>query len=275
MNRAALRAVARLGLLLASCWTATPAHADADASTEAQALFERGVQLSQAEQWSEARDAFVRSAALTPRASTYYNLAVAALELGLARAALDAFKQFDLYADARTQADFIQQATDLRARVRARVGTLVLSLEPEDARVEVDGQLEPGTGERVVLLDPGMHTVNASAPGREATSFEAQIEAQSTLRRSVELKLAAEAPPAPAVDLQLRPDPASSAALRNDSATTDPAHDRASDHGRSLWAQPLTWVVIGAVVVGAVVTGVVIATHDSSKPVDPYKDITL
>jgi tetratricopeptide (TPR) repeat protein len=272
MNRAALRSVARLGLLLVSCWIATPARADA--SAEAQALFERGVQLSQEEQWLEARDAFVRSAALTPRASTYYNLAVASLELGLARDALDAFAQFDLYADTRNQADYVQQAADLRARARARVGTMVLLLVPGDARVEVDGHVEAGSGERVVLLDPGMHTVKASAPGREATSFEVQIDAQSMLHRRVELQVADEAAPARAIGLHLRSDPSPSAAPRDASATADPAHDRASDHGRSLWAQPLTWVVIGAVVVGAVVTGLVIAAQHGSTP-DPYAGRTL
>jgi hypothetical protein len=273
MNRAALRSVARLGLLLASCWTATPARADV--AIEAQALFEHGVQLSQQERWLEARDAFVRSAALTPRASTYYNLAVASFELGLARAALDALAHFDLYADTPTQADYIQEAADLRASARARVGTLVLSLVPEDARVEVDGQVEPGSGERVVLLDPGIHTVAASAPGREATSFQAQIDAQTTLHRSIELKVPAAAAPARAVDLHLRSDPASSAALRHDSATADLAHDRATGHGRSLWSQPLTWIVIGTVVVGAVVTGVVIAAQHGSDTPDPYAGRTL
>jgi hypothetical protein len=271
MNRAALRSVARLGLLLASCWIATPARADV--SVEAQALFERGVQLSREERWLEARDAFVRSAALTPRASTYYNLAVTSLELGLARAALDAFAQFDLYVDPRSQVGYVQQAAELRAHARARVGTLVLSLVPEDARVEVDGQVEPGSGTRVVLLDPGMHTVKASAPGRDATAFEAQIDAQSTLHRSVELPLV-KAAPAPAVDLHLRSDTASSAAPHDGSGSADPARDRADGHERSLWAQPLTWVVIGAVVVGAVVTGALI-TAQGSDTRDPYTGRTL
>jgi tetratricopeptide (TPR) repeat protein len=251
-----------------------PTRAD-DASGRAQALFERGVRLSQDERWLEARDAFVRSAELIPRASTYYNLAVASLELGLARAALDALAQFDRHADKNTQADYVRQAAALRGRAQARIGTLVLSLAPEDARVEVDGQLEAGSGERVVLLDPGMHAIKASAPGHDATAFEVQIETQSTLHRRVELPAAdaAKAAPARAIDLHVRPNPGPSPAVADDSA--DAAHAAESHHGRSFWAQPLTWIVLGAVVVAGVVTGVVIATHHGSNSPDPYTGRTL
>jgi hypothetical protein len=252
-------------LLIVCCsLQATCALAQDDHQAQAQALFERGLQLSAQERWAEAHAAFTESAGLVPRASTYFNLAVSALEIGLGRGVLDALEQFQLLADPVKHAEYAQRATELRSKALARVGTLELSIAPEGARLEVDGTAESATGTtRVMLIDPGLHVVRVSADGYGARSTEVSISARETSHLRIELS-ATPMPDPPPTDLELR------SALHAPPPPTPPSplRDAPPKPASSLWSKPAIWIAIGSVVVLGVVGAVLAST--SSDPAKPY-----
>jgi hypothetical protein len=251
-------------VVLLALVVAMPARAQTQASHEpadpsAQAWFERGLELSGGERWLEARDAFVRSAALAPRPSTYFNLALASLELGLGSAALEALSRFDELADAAQRASYGPQLASLRERAKALLGTVVLSLQPSAARVQVDGQSKPGEGsERVLLLAPGKHVLRIEADGHAPTTLELAVVAQSSVHQHVELQLVSKAQ----VDLSLPP-----------AATTAPSTQgttASQPRSRSFWSEPLVWIVAGAAVIGAGVAVGVVAFGSEDVSRTPY-----
>jgi hypothetical protein len=226
----------------------------------AQALFERGLQLSADERWGEARAAFLECTRLTPRASAYFNLAVSSLELGLGRAALDALERFDALSDPLVQPDYRKRAVELRQRALTRVGTLELSIAPAEAQLEIDGNLETATGaSRVVLVDPGSHLVRISAPGRQTRTLELTIGARDTAHSRVEL--------APVALSTLDPAALLAAPHAAVTLTPRPAPAQAPAPARSLWSHPVTWIVIGTLVAIGVTGAVVAASGGTS---DPY-----
>jgi hypothetical protein len=247
------------------------ARADEPSVAQAQALFEHGLQLSTQERWADARAAFLDSARLIPRASTYFNLAVSSLELGLGRATLEALDRFDALADPDRHADYSQRATRLRAEARALVGTLELSIAPDSAELEIDGNVEPATGAtRIVLLDPGLHVVRASAAHYEERSIEITIRARETAHQRIELA----APPAVApakIDLSVTRVPAAAAPAPIHQQSDHPAQRRAT----SLWSKPLLWIAVGAVVAGVTAVVVLAARDRDAKPYGGSTKITL
>lgn len=161
MQRAALCCI---GLWLACLWLMT-GRASAQAQT-AQDWFQRGVTLSRAAQWSEARAAFLRSSELEPRVSTYFNLATASLKLQLGRATLLALDDFVQLADPREHAEFLADAVRMRAEALDLTGTVVLTGLLVDATVEVDreGRRWPTGLTHQLSLDPGHHSLTLRAP---------------------------------------------------------------------------------------------------------------
>lgn len=268
----------RWAVLIAWCaLCSAPARADepSAAQVQAQALFEHGLQLSTQERWADARAAFLDSARLIPRASTYFNLAVSSLELGLGRATLEALDRFDTLADPDKHADYSQRATKLRAEARALVGTLELSIAPDSAQLEIDGNVEPATGAtRIVLLDPGLHVVRASAAQYEARSIEITIRARETAHQRIELTAPPAAAPAAApakIDLSVTRVPVAAAPAPLRQQSDHSAQRRAT----SLWSKPLLWIAVGAVVAGVTAVVVLAARDRDTKPYGGSTQITL
>lgn len=234
--------------------------------SEAQAAFEHGLQLSGKERWLEARSEFLRSVALAPRASTYFNLALVSLELGMGRATLDALEAFEKLSDPTLHASYLTQSAQLRERAKSIVGTLVLSLDPASSEVSVDGVSQPaGDTERVLLLDPGMHTLRVGAQGHKAQNLDVNIVAQSSVHQHVALKsaLAVVAPPPSAAMSKTVP--------RSEARTASrPAQD---DTG--FFEEPWVWVITGALVVGAGVTVAMLASNTDPKQAAPYTGTSM
>lgn len=154
----------RLALALAFACLGGSASAQDDA-TQARALFERGLALAEVGRDAEAATTFEASFALVPRPSTALNWAIVLDRTGRGRDALRALDAFEA-ARAEASAEDVADAEALRSRLRGLLATLTLRLDA-DASVEVDGRLEPGTGEvRRLALDPGPHIVRVEAPGR-------------------------------------------------------------------------------------------------------------
>ena len=178
-----------------------PGYAQSDENS-AQEWFQRGVSLSRAAQWSEARAAYERSLALEPRVSTYYNLATASLKLQLGRATLLALDEFEHLADPRLHAEFLAEGARMRAEAFDLTGTVILTAAPADATVEVDEEAQrwPVGPEHPITLDPGHHMLKLDAPGYIARSIEVDVERSATTRLSAELSRQRSLAPTPAKD---------------------------------------------------------------------------
>ena len=153
------------------------ASAQGQPAETAQDWFQRGITLSNAAQWSEARAAFLRSIELEPRVSTYFNLATASLKLQLGRATLLALDDFVHRADQREHAEFLADAARMRAEALDLTGTVVLTDLLVDATVEVDreGRRWPTGLTHQLSLDPGHHLLTLRAPSHLPSSLPVDV----------------------------------------------------------------------------------------------------
>jgi hypothetical protein len=158
-------------------------------SAEARAAFERGVELSLEEQWGEALREFRRSLELVPRASTAFNVASTLVRIGRHVEAVAAYELYLRIADPAAEGARFQNAQAQLAVERRAVATLVLNVTPVEAQLRVDGQVDPSTGAtRAVLVDPGTHTIEVTAPRHRAFTTQLRVAAgeRSPVRVSLE-----------------------------------------------------------------------------------------
>jgi len=215
-----------------------------DGETEtAQDWFERGVVLSRAARWSEAREAYLHSLQQEPRVSTHFNLATASLQLHLGRATLLALDDFAQLADPRTHAEFLAEAARMRAEALDLTGTVVLEVEPSDATVEVDQESRPWPvePEQHISLDPGPHVLMLRAPRHVTSSLHVDVARGVTTRLSTTLSRLQSAVP-----------------VRESAPRT-----RAED---SPWGGVLLWGGVAAVAVGVLATVLVLTLQSDPKP---------
>lgn len=138
----------------------------AEVQAEARRLFEAGRAHADAERWPDAVTAFESSRALLERPSTLFNLASALVRVGRARDALEALDALERIADPARDAVLLSGMAELRARAESSLRHVVLTVAPDTALVEVDGQPVEGTGARRELtLDPGPHAATVSLRG--------------------------------------------------------------------------------------------------------------
>lgn len=136
----------------------------------ANALFEDGRKLSEVGHFAEACARFAASMALVPRLGVQFNLARCYEHLGRTASAWVAFGE--AAALARRMADPREaDARELQAKLVSRLSRLVITVSAgfpiEDLTVTRDGVpvLRQVYGV-AVPVDPGVHTVEATAPGR-------------------------------------------------------------------------------------------------------------
>jgi len=164
---------------------------DTPREAQARALFDRGIQMAEAERWSEAEKDFARADALVPRASTAFNRALALYRLGRLREMVGELERFLERSDATKDAQDRAQATSLKASGEAALGTLVVSLTPPEATLEIDGEVPPsGEGPRnEVRVDPGDHRVVAAMAGYEPASSQVSVSPGERVPLSLTLRL--------------------------------------------------------------------------------------
>lgn len=239
----------RLWLVLpALLYPSTRAYAQSNETSTpavetAQDWFQRGVSLSRAAQWSEARAAYERSLRLEPRVSTYYNLATSSLKLRLGRATLLAIDDFERLADPRVHADFLAEAARMRAEALDLTGTVILAGSPPAATVEIDQEVRrwPVGPEHQISLDPGHHMLRLDAPGYITSSLEVDVARGVTTRLSPAWSRPAASDPAPVARAHATPE---------------------DDSSREAW---LWGGVVAAVALGALSAVVVLAVQGESE----------
>lgn len=178
---------------------AAPAYAESPAELKkARAQFQRGIELEQASNWSEAIQQFreVGSIRMTPQVRFH----IAYCEEGLGRlvTALGGYELALGEAD-RVGPDFKTEVETAITRLRERIPKLLIERGPgaEAASVQLDGvDLGASSVGVEIPLDPGPHTVAATAPGYQNFSATAELKEREVTRVSLELQ----AEPEPTAD---------------------------------------------------------------------------
>src|SRR5262249_27345715 len=142
---------------------------------EAKRHFQAGVKLFQSGDFRGALGEFEASHRLRPVAEVQFNIALADAALGRD---LDAIAAFQRFLDGKASALPAARKADVERRIttlRARLGGLALTVDPEDSTVFVDGRELAVTPSGPLPLDPGIHVLQVRRPGFAAARHEIPI----------------------------------------------------------------------------------------------------
>jgi len=191
----------RLGALLLVVTLAPTARAAEPSASDknlAQSLFEQGRALMDGKRYAEACPRFADSERLDPGGGTVLNLALCYEKLGKLALAHSTYNEALSAAIAERRADRESFARERIAALGARLPRLTLRVDEATPGldVRVDGTQVPASAWGLPMpVDPGRHTIEASAPGR--APYEAILTLGEGERRELPVAFAAEAPPPP------------------------------------------------------------------------------
>jgi hypothetical protein len=151
----------------------------------ADTLYQRAKALMAAGRYGEACEDFAESNRLDQATGgTLLNLAVCHEKLGRVATAAAEFEQARALARHNKRPDREQLATEHLAALRARVSTLTLSVHDaiDGERIVLDGVVLAKVAWTSLPIDPGEHTVEATAPGKASWSAKVTIGATSESR---------------------------------------------------------------------------------------------
>jgi hypothetical protein len=151
------------------CFADTPTNPPDSNAGRAEQLFHEGVQKFDSGQTEEACRAFANSLKFDPELGTLLNLALCHEKLGRTATAWSEFTHGAAWATQNGQTDRRAFANDHAIRLEARLSRVLIALPPSRAlgAIEVDGEPLPEPRWFLPLfLDPGVHTIAASGPGK-------------------------------------------------------------------------------------------------------------
>lgn len=241
----------------------TPAQTGATAGTssqpaqppsreaEARTLFEQGVAALADERYSDALTAFARSYEIRRVASVALNLGISLRALGRLTEARARFTEFIEMASPAQHERHDREVANYLADVNRRIARIHIErVEPEQARVLVDGRRVSLDERDELAVDPGEHTVEAQLNGYTGTPQRVSLEPGG--RTDVRLILTA-VQPDPRVTIT-QPPP-----VRQPGPSSPP---------RSITSSPWLWVGVGAAVVAAIAipTAIVLSNQEATLP---------
>jgi len=191
-----------LAFTTAAGFAVTPRVARADGPTpselkKARSQFQRGIELEQASNWSEALQQFREVGAVRMTPQVRFHIAYCEEGLGRLVTALGGYELAQGEAD-QVGADFKGEVETAVTSLRARIPKLLIErgAGADAAAVQLDGvDLGASSVGVEVPLDPGPHAVTANAPGFLA--FNATVELKEREVTRVTLELAPEPTPSP------------------------------------------------------------------------------
>jgi len=281
--RSSLWGVAFSGALLAS------GQARAANKTAAEALFRDGTQLLQAGHVDEACPNLAESQAIDPALGTLLYLAACHEKQGLTASAWSEFSSATEWAQRANQPERVQFGRKHLAVLEAKLsGVLIRASQVPGFELRIDDGLVSGTALGTRLpLDPGEHTIAASAPGHETwrtriTIASGQMATAVTVPRLVltSARLTSGGPSAATPSVPVTPVAATAATAPTDSpepaddATPETATD--SERAASAAVAPgrsnphlLTWTAVGVagtgIVVGSIFGALTFDARDSAR----------
>jgi hypothetical protein len=219
----------------------------ADADTDAQRLFQQGVDAARLNQWEEARRDFEEAYRLAPRLVVLINLASAQARTGLLVEALENYRRVASSTSAET-AEFRNAANAVLPSLQERIPRVRVNpagLGPSDI-VEIDGQRIPATNlEKPQLVNPGQHTMTVTRQGVQRSRIVFSLSETETHDISLPAQLFVPLSPHQDGDTPIR---FSTGAGPSDTAARRP-----------WWKSPWFWGATVAVVAAATVSLVVFA----------------
>lgn len=153
---------------------------------EAAVHFEEGMRLIETRAYAQAVPEFEAAYRLSPHPTALYNLGQAYVALGRPKKAIAVFRRLlEEHASSIGEAQR-RRVTELIREQRLRLGTVLLSVEPADAQLSIDGELvNKQAASDGLELDPGTHIVEAAMPGKETRRLGVQVVAGKTQSLSV------------------------------------------------------------------------------------------
>ena len=218
-----------LAVFLAALGLAGVASAqDADSAERASQLFAEGQAAAKRKDWSEAYRLYRAAWMLTPSYDVAANVAHSAIKLGQVADGASFFayalRHYPATGDAQKRATL----TNYLDLAKQKVMTINVTTDPATAEVFVDGNTPIDT----IFLEPGVHVIEARAPGYEATIE--RVTARAGAQRDLKLVLKQAVAPAmsladsghttpPAPKILATPSPTSSAEERQSTRSIVPA----------------------------------------------------
>lgn len=178
-TRPSVRLVCTLAALIAM-QLAKPAHASPidDEVRAARELYAQAVRDEDAERWEEARDKLTRVAKLKPTAGISYHLALCEEHLGHLATALALYLTAQEEATRTEAQDVLRLVGPQLTLLAPRVPHVTFQTEPalRSPSVTLDGAAVATRNLDIPLaVDPGLHRIEASAPGRVSSSATVEI----------------------------------------------------------------------------------------------------
>ncbi|MBX3223799.1 MAG: hypothetical protein KF795_25020 [Labilithrix sp.] len=235
------RRASRVAWLACVACLALTGAAHADKMTDAEELFRRAKGLMAAKKDRDACPLLEESQKLDPQMGTLLNLAICHENVGKTASAWGEFRAVEQQARAANREDRVKLARDRAAKLEPRLARVKIVV-PADARVaglviKVDGEAKGEPLWSGVAVDPGVRTIEASAPGK--------------LPKTVTVRVEAEGSVVPVTVPPLEDEPAAAPPI-----AIDPDADRAKDEEYAAnRSRHTTGVVVGAIGVAAMAAG--------------------
>jgi len=188
-------------LLVAALAAAPHARAQNDKAA-AEALFDDAKKLMEAKRYPEACKKFADSQKLDPGVGTLLNLGRCYKENGQTASAWSTYREAASQARAEQQSDREDLARDEAAQLEPRLTKLVIEVSPPTAalqglEIKRDGASVPqGLWGVPAPVDPGVRTIDVTAPGKKPIHLEARTEGFGAVSKIVIPPLE-DGPPAP------------------------------------------------------------------------------
>jgi len=153
------------------------ARADSNDAERAELLFTEASELLSQEKYAEACPKLEESQRLDPALGTQFNLAGCFEKVGKLASAWRHYRDVERLAHASGKTSREEIARQRLAALRARVSFLEIVVASSDVTVSVDGERQEPGDLAFVVVDPGEHTVVASAPAH--SSWESHVRVPS------------------------------------------------------------------------------------------------
>ena len=155
---------------------------NAGAAAEAQALFDEGRKLMNKADFAHACPKFAASQQADPAAGTLLNLANCYEKNGQTASAWVTFKDAAAAAHASNHKDWQKSATEHVVKLEASLSRLTLRLAPGQSEAQLTIRRDETAVSSALLgtaipVDPGTHTVDATAPGKKPFHVRVEIAA--------------------------------------------------------------------------------------------------
>lgn len=178
---------------------ARPAHADK--LTDAEELFRRAKALMAEHREKEACPLFEESEKLDPQMGTLLNVAICHEAIGRVASAWGEYRAVEQMAQVGNRPDRMEVAHKAAAKLEGRLPRLKITAPPENKvdglTLKIDGEPKGEALWGGVAIDPGVHNVETSAPGKKPNVTQVKIEKEGQIVSFTIPKLEDAPPPPP------------------------------------------------------------------------------